>query len=146
MKPDKFLIALSVIFSGFAFLQNKGIDDIVQPGAKLEKLADGFLFTEGPTADAKGNVYFTDQPNNRILVWRIEGKLHTFLEPSGRSNGLAFDSRGNLWSCADEKNELWKKNDGDKMNKINTERIEQMIPAVRRNRSRWFECRKLFAV
>ena len=108
MKPDKFLIALSVIFSGFAFLQNKGIDDIVQPGAKLEKLADGFLFTEGPTADAKGNVYFTDQPNNRILVWRIEGKLHTFLEPSGRSNGLAFDSRGNLWSCADEKNELWK--------------------------------------
>jgi gluconolactonase len=38
----------------------------IAPGAKLEKLSDGFKFTEGPTADAQGNVYFTDQPNNRI--------------------------------------------------------------------------------
>jgi gluconolactonase len=41
------------------------------------------------------------------MVWSTEGKLSTFMQPSGRSNGLFFDSRGNLWSCADEKNELW---------------------------------------
>ena len=81
--------------------------DIIAPGAKLEKLAEDFQFTEGPAADAQGNVYFTDQPNDRILCWSVEGKLTTFLKPCGRSNGLCFDRQGNLWACADEKNELW---------------------------------------
>ncbi len=81
--------------------------DIIAPGAKLEKLAEDFQFTEGPAADAQGNVYFTDQPNDRMLCWSVEGKLTTFLKPCGRSNGLCFDRQGNLWACADEKNELW---------------------------------------
>jgi sugar lactone lactonase YvrE len=81
---------------------------ILAPGAKLEKLAGGFKFTEGPAADARGNVFFTDQPNDRILKWSTDGKLSTFLQPCGRSNGLCFDARGNLWACADEKNELWR--------------------------------------
>jgi gluconolactonase len=80
---------------------------IIAPGAKLEKLADGFKFTEGPAADAEGNVLFTDQPNDRILKWSADGQLSTFLEPCGRSNGLCFDRQGNLWACADERNELW---------------------------------------
>ncbi len=81
---------------------------VVAPGATLQKLAGDFLFTEGPTADAAGNVYFTDQPNDRILVWRTDGKLETFLQPAGRSNGLCIDSKGNLWACADGKFELWR--------------------------------------
>ncbi|HEX4614222.1 MAG TPA: SMP-30/gluconolactonase/LRE family protein [Urbifossiella sp.] len=79
----------------------------VADGAKVEKLADGFAFTEGPAADAAGNVYFTDQPNDRILKWGTDGKLSTFMQPSGRSNGLCFDAAGKLWACADEKNEMW---------------------------------------
>ena len=79
----------------------------VAVGAKIEKLADGFQFTEGPAADAKGNIYFTDQPNDRILKWSTDGKLSTFMEPAGRSNGLCFGPDGRLWACADEKNELW---------------------------------------
>jgi gluconolactonase len=81
---------------------------IVADGAKVEKLADGFEFTEGPAVDKQGNVYFTDQPNDRILRWSTDGKLSTFLQPAGRSNGLCFDAQGNLWACADEKNELWR--------------------------------------
>jgi gluconolactonase len=81
--------------------------DLVAPGAKLEKLAGGFEFTEGPAADADGNVFFTDQPNDRIMKWSVDGKLSTFLQPSGRSNGTYFDRMGNLLACADEKNELW---------------------------------------
>jgi gluconolactonase len=80
---------------------------VVAPGAKIEKLADGFLFTEGPTADVAGNVFFTDQPNDRILKWSLDGKLSTFLQPSGRSNGMYFARDGNLISCADENNQLW---------------------------------------
>ena len=81
---------------------------IIEPGAKVQLLAAGFKFTEGPASDKDGNVYFTDQPNDRILVWSIDGKLSTFMEKSGRSNGLSFDHKGNLWACADEKNELWR--------------------------------------
>jgi gluconolactonase len=83
-------------------------EDVVAPGAKLEKLSSGFEFTEGPASNAAGDVFFTDQPNNRILKWSVEGKLSTFLEPCGRSNGLCFDRDGQLWACADEKNELWR--------------------------------------
>jgi gluconolactonase len=81
---------------------------IIAAGAKLEKLAGDFKFTEGPAADAEGNVFFTDQPNNRILKWSADGKLSTYIEPAGRANGLCFDAKGNLWACADEKNELWR--------------------------------------
>jgi gluconolactonase len=75
--------------------------------AKVEKLAGGFKFTEGSKPDKDGNVYFTDQPNDRIHIWSVDGKLSTFMEPSGRSNGLFIDAKGTLWACADEKNELW---------------------------------------
>ncbi len=80
---------------------------VVAPGAKLEKLSGDFEFTEGPTADRAGNVYFTDQPNNRIMKWSIDGQLSTFMQPAGRANGMYFDSKGNLLACADEKTELW---------------------------------------
>jgi gluconolactonase len=82
-------------------------DPLIAAGAKLEKLSGEFKFTEGPTADAKGNVYFTDQPNNRIMKWSVDGQLSTFMQPAGRANGMYFDADGNLIACADEKNELW---------------------------------------
>ena len=82
-------------------------NDIVQAGAVVEKLAGDFKFTEGPASDAEGNVFFTDQPNDRIMKWNIDDQLTTWMQPSGRSNGLCFDAQGNLWSCADENNELW---------------------------------------
>ncbi|MCH5374182.1 MAG: SMP-30/gluconolactonase/LRE family protein, partial [Planctomycetes bacterium] len=84
-----------------------GAADIVAPDAELQMLADGFKFTEGPASDADGNVYFTDQPNDRILKWSTAGELSTYMQPCGRSNGLCFDAQGNLWACADGKNELW---------------------------------------
>ena len=82
--------------------------NIIAPGATLQKLAGDFLFTEGPACDRAGNVFFTDQPNDRIMKWSVDGKLSTFMQPCGRANGLSFDPEGNLWACADEKNELWR--------------------------------------
>ena len=80
---------------------------IIAPGAKVQKLADGFKFTEGPAVDADGNVFFTDQPNNKIHKWSIDGKLSTWHDSPGRANGLYFDKQGNLLACADMNNELW---------------------------------------
>jgi gluconolactonase len=82
-------------------------NSIVAPGAKLEKLAGGFVFTTGPTSDAAGNVFFADLPNDSIYEWSVDGSLSTFLSPSGRSFGLCFDAQGNLWSSAVERGELW---------------------------------------
>ncbi len=99
-----FMVVLSfLVLGGPAALA----DGIIAPGAKLETLSTDFKFSEGPASDAEGNVYFTDQPNDRIMKWTVEGKFETFMQPSGRSNGLCFDSKGNLIACADEKNELW---------------------------------------
>jgi gluconolactonase len=82
--------------------------DIIAKEATLRKLAGGFEFTEGPACDSKGNVFFTDQPNDRIMEWSAEGKLSTYMQPCGRANGLCFDAKGNLWACADETNALWR--------------------------------------
>ena len=80
---------------------------VVAPGAQLQKLAGEFQFTEGPTCDAAGNVFFTDQPNNRIMKWSVDGTLSTFMQPAGRANGMYFNAQGNLIACADETNALW---------------------------------------
>lgn len=77
------------------------------PGATLKLAAEGFKFTEGPAVDPKGDVYFTDQPNDRIMKWAAAtGKVETFMQPCGRANGLYFDREGKLIACADEKSEL----------------------------------------
>jgi gluconolactonase len=86
---------------------SRSADTVVAPRAKVEKLAGGFGFTEGPTCDAEGNLFFTDQPSDRILKWNALGGLSTFLQPAGRANGMCFDPSGRLIACADEKNALW---------------------------------------
>ena len=96
------------LFSVFLSANLYAQTSIVAPGAEVKLLASGFEFTEGPASDTDGNVYFTDQPNDRIHIWSTDGKLSTFMQGSGRSNGLSFDRQGNLWACADEKNELWR--------------------------------------
>ena len=90
-----------------ASLAGASAQSVIAPDARLEKLSGEFSFTEGPTCDASGNVFFTDQNNNRIMEWSVDGVLSTFLQPSGRANGMYMDAKGNLIACADEKNELW---------------------------------------
>jgi gluconolactonase len=80
---------------------------LIAPGAQVEKLAGDFIFTEGPTSDKDGNVYFVDQDNNRIMKWDTSGHLTTFMQPSGYANGMTVDNDGHLIAAADEKNELW---------------------------------------
>jgi gluconolactonase len=100
---------LIIVLSAVCFKANAGsIDSIVAPGAHLTVAITGLAFAEGPANDGTGAVYFTDQPNNRILRWSSDGTVTTFLSPCGRSNGLCFDSGGELWACADELNELWR--------------------------------------
>jgi gluconolactonase len=100
-------LSLSFVLFGFIVVPLTFAEGVIAPGAKLERLAGGFAFTEGPTCDQAGDVFFVDQPNNRIMEWTTAGKLSTFMQPSGYANGMCFDANGNLIACADEHNELW---------------------------------------
>ena len=94
--------------AGLAITTVAADNPLLAPDAKIEKLASGYQFTEGPAADKAGNIYFTDQPNDRIVRW--DATTRTFadwMKPAGRANGMFFDHKGNLIACADGKNELW---------------------------------------
>jgi gluconolactonase len=89
------------------------LDGIVTPGTKIEKLAGGFLFTEGPvwvprTEDADAYLLFSDPNNNVIYRWTPDGQLSIYRTKSGYagadigeygqpgSNGLTLDIEGRL--------------------------------------------------
>jgi gluconolactonase len=82
-------------------------DSLWAPGTKPKQISTQFKFTEGPAADEQGNIYFTDQPNDKIWKYDTNGQLTLFMDKAGRSNGLYFDKKGNLIACADEQNQLW---------------------------------------
>ena len=101
-------------------ISNGGEIPIVS-GAQPKLLETGFKFTEGPVADSAGNVYFTDQPNDRIMKWTVgDNSFSTFMQPAGRANGLEFDGKDHLIACADEKGQLLSIN-------VNTKAVEVLL-------------------
>lgn len=107
-KATSLFFSFLMLLCGTTMAQITDDKSLVMPGATVKKLGDGYKFTEGPTPDKNGNVYFTDQPNNTIIRWdAATGELTTFSAESGRSNGLYFDRNGNLLACADMDNQLW---------------------------------------
>lgn len=92
------------------------IDSIIPVGAKIEQLADGFGFTEGPVwvparEGADGYLLFSDPNNNTIYRWSTDCAINVFRSHSGYtgtdiseygqpgSNGLALDPQGRLSIC-----------------------------------------------
>ncbi|QDU95416.1 SMP-30/gluconolactonase/LRE family protein [Lignipirellula cremea] len=75
-----------------------------EPVAEIGKLGEvrqlhtDLMFTEGPTSDAKGNVYFTDIPADRIYKIDAAGELSVFVEPAQHANGLML-IKGQLFAC-----------------------------------------------
>ncbi|KYH42158.1 MAG: gluconolactonase [Candidatus Bathyarchaeota archaeon B26-2] len=68
--------------------------------SKLERIATGFKFTEGPVWNASEDfLLFSDIPANRIYKWPGNGEVDVFREPSGNSNGLTYDKEGRLIIC-----------------------------------------------
>ncbi|WP_018614237.1 SMP-30/gluconolactonase/LRE family protein [Segetibacter koreensis] len=103
-----FILLIATPSAGYCFQNNDTTpSSIIAKGASPKLISNRFKFTEGPAVDKYGNVFFTDQPNDQIWKYSTDGKLSLFFEKMGRSNGLYFDKKGNLISCADEKNELW---------------------------------------
>jgi len=106
LKSSLSVLCLLVAYTASGQIEDK--KNIVAKNAEVVKLGDGYGFTEGPAVDRPGNVYFTDQPNNRIIKWSFStGELSTFTDDAGRSNGMYFNRDGKLVTCADMENEVW---------------------------------------
>ena len=87
------------------------IDNLIEKSAKIEILADGFEWSEGPVWSSQLNsVLFSDVPENVIYSWNEDKGLGTFTRPIGYSgkvpnlkkagtNGLTIDADGNLIIC-----------------------------------------------
>jgi gluconolactonase len=104
----KFLFAFFALLAASRLVVHADDSGLLAEGAKVEALSEGYVFTEGPAVDRNGDVFFTDQPNDRIVKYNAaDGSFSDWLKPAGRSNGTFFDKDGNLIACADEKNELW---------------------------------------
>ena len=71
----------------------------IGPVGPIEQRHLGLTFTEGPAADANGNVYFTDVQANRIYRSDTQGILSIFMTNSRACNGLMFDQRGRIVAC-----------------------------------------------
>lgn len=72
------------------------IKDVVAGGTRIEFIKDGFKGTEGPIALPDGSVAFTETQANRITRIAEDGTTSSFLENSNGSNGLAFNTKGEL--------------------------------------------------
>jgi gluconolactonase len=88
------------------------LDQLIPKDAKVELLASGYKWSEGPVWDrANGRLLFSDVPNNVVHQWSAKGGASVFLKPSGYTgpdggggrepgaNGLAFDAKGRLTLC-----------------------------------------------
>src|ERR1700745_2677796 len=102
MKNKLSLCFLLLIASSALFAQDAPYDTLTKP----QLISKQFSFTEGASVDKKGNVFFTDQPNNKIWEYSTDGKLSVFLEDALHSNGTYFDKKGNLVACAETKDQL----------------------------------------
>lgn len=88
------------------------LDALIPPGATLQRVIDGYDWTEGPLWDRRdGSLLFSDVPRNAIFRWKEQTGVRRLLSPSGYtgsapfpgrepgSNGLAFDGQGRLVFC-----------------------------------------------
>jgi len=71
----------------------------IGPSGEIKKLHTELKFTEGPAADADGNLFFSDIPADRIYKLDAQGALSVFLEPSHHTNGLMVDGKGRILAC-----------------------------------------------
>ncbi|WP_419214213.1 SMP-30/gluconolactonase/LRE family protein [Maribacter sp. X9] len=120
MKTNTTIIFAASLFLCFVSCSSQS-HTLIADGATLIQVSDKFSFTEGPASDKNGNVFFTDQPNDKIFKWNPDDNtIGVFKEPSGRANGLYFDNDGYLLAAADEKNELWKIDENGKVDTLIT--------------------------
>ena len=99
------LLAIALLARSAA-AQDMPLSGVLLDGEGWELVADGFKFTEGPAADAAGNVFFTDVPASKIYKIDAAGAVSLFAENTERTNGLMFGPGGLLYGCQNGKRRI----------------------------------------
>jgi gluconolactonase len=84
----------------------QAITNILMAGEDWQMVSQGHRFTEGPAVNERGELFFTDIPNNRIHKVSLDGKVSVFAEDTGGANGLKFGPDRKLYACANGKKEI----------------------------------------
>lgn len=81
-------------------IRSEGMHDIVGADAVLEKVAEGFLFTEGPIwHPVAQHLTFSDIPGNEMFRLGADGKVASYRKPSNMGNGSTYDAEGRMLTC-----------------------------------------------
>ncbi len=74
--------------------------ELLLPGENWQLVGEGYRFTEGPAANAKGEVFFNDIHNSKTYKVGLDGQISLFVADSKRGNGQAFGPDGRLYAVA----------------------------------------------
>jgi gluconolactonase len=103
--------ALRYVWKGYPELPAKGkfpnaardgrpsVVDVIDPDEPWQLVGEGYKFTEGPAADADGNVFFTDVGDDKIYRVGADGKVGLFADKTDGANGLMFGKDGRLYAA-----------------------------------------------
>ncbi|MCX7013791.1 MAG: SMP-30/gluconolactonase/LRE family protein [Candidatus Sumerlaeota bacterium] len=81
-------------------MTRRSFNEVVGGDVRLEKLASGFVFTEGPVWHSDERcLYFSDIPASITRRWKPDGTVDIVASPNGKSNGMALDHDGKLLIC-----------------------------------------------
>jgi gluconolactonase len=80
--------------------KNQTLDALLIPGEGWQLVGEGYRFTEGPAANAKGEVFFSDVPASKSYKVSLDGKVTEFVADTKRGNGQAFGPDGRLYASA----------------------------------------------
>lgn len=80
--------------------KNNTLSALLLPGEDWQLVGDGYRFTEGPVANAKGEVFFADGSSNNIWKVGLDGKLTQFATNTQGVYGMAFGPDGKLYGAS----------------------------------------------
>lgn len=108
MKKTLFIAILT------ALSMNASAHSVVQKNPTL--VGDTFGFVEGPVWDVDHQRFlFSDIPNHTTYSYDSNGELSVFDKNSGYANGLAIDSKGNLWAARHDRKLSYRQDNGEKV-------------------------------
>jgi gluconolactonase len=81
-------------------VKSEKLEELIDPGAEVQRVATGFTFTEGPLWNAAGEfLLFSDMPGDVRRRWSERDGVEEVMRPSNKCNGLVYDAGGNLLVC-----------------------------------------------